>query len=161
MYGVLKDFAAPVATMIAAFAAIYVTVHFNREQTRLAREKLRHDLFERRWSIFSSIFDYYYAIISWRGTPDQMAVRDRFFRAYQESRFLFSKESGIEDVLKELNDKGAKVIGFKEHGEEFRSDPELYLKSFKEVQQIQTYDFQEALAKVKSAMAGYLNFHEV
>jgi hypothetical protein len=74
---------------------------------------------------------------------------------------LFSKESGIEEVLKELNDKGAKVIGFKEHGEEFRSDPEMYLKYFKEVQQIQLYDFEGALAKVKSAMAHYLNFHDL
>jgi hypothetical protein len=161
MYQVLKDFAAPVATMIAALAVVYVTAHFNKEQTRLAREKLRHDLFERRWKIFSSIFDFYYAIISWKGTTEQLEVRDRFFRAYQESRFLFSRESGIEDVLKELNDKGAKVIGFKEHSEDFKSDLEMYLKYFNEVQTIQTHDFDVALTKVKNAMAEYLNFHDL
>jgi hypothetical protein len=161
MYEVVKDFAASVATVVAAFAAIFVTFRFNREQTRLAREKLRHDLFERRWNVFSSIFDYYYAIISWSGTSEQLAARDRFFKAYQESRFLFSKQSGIEGIMKELNEKGGKVIGFKENQQDFRADMDTNIKFFNEVQKIQTFDFEEGLTKLKSAMAEYLNFHEI
>jgi hypothetical protein len=70
MYQVLKDFAGPVATIIAALAAVYVTAHFARKQAWLAREKLRYDLFDRRLKIFGSIFDFYNAMIAWSGTPE-------------------------------------------------------------------------------------------
>jgi hypothetical protein len=161
MYQILKDFAAPAATIIAALAAVYVTAYFAKEQTRLARERLRYDLFERRLEIFSSIFGFYKALISWSGAPEQIAARDRFFKAYQESGFLFKKESGIEELLKDLNEKGTKVIGFKEYGENLRVDPELYLKHFNETQEIQTYGFERGLAKLKSGVAEYLNFHDL
>jgi hypothetical protein len=34
MYQILKDFAAPAATIIAALAAVYVTAYFAKEQIR-------------------------------------------------------------------------------------------------------------------------------
>jgi hypothetical protein len=161
MYEFFKDFAGPVATIIAASAAVFVTWHFAREQAWLAREKLRFDLFDRRLQIFSSIFDFYNAMIAWRGTPEQVASRERFFRAYQESRFLFKSESGIEVLFKDLNDKGMKVIGFKEIEEQLKSDPATYLKHFNEATKIQTTDFDEGLVKLKAAMSPYLSFHDL
>jgi hypothetical protein len=65
-----------------------------KEQACIAREKLRLDLYDRRFEIFSSIFDFYNAMISWTGTLEQEEARARFFRAYQESGFLFTRESG-------------------------------------------------------------------
>src|ERR1700730_17460833 len=100
MYQAFKDFAGPVATIIAALAAVGVTAYFAwhqkriaEEQASIAREKLRHDLFERRWDVFDSIFDFYEAMISWKGTPEQIAARTRFFRAYQNSHFFCSAQS--------------------------------------------------------------------
>jgi hypothetical protein len=151
----------PTMRTVAALAAIYVTVHFNKEQARLSQEKLRHDLFERRWNVFNSIFDFYCAIVSWSGSPDQIAARDRFFRAYQESRFLFRTESGIEQVLKELYEKGRRVIAFKENKEDFKAARETYIEHFNEVLKIQTFDFESALLRVKNEMADYLHFHDV
>jgi hypothetical protein len=159
MYEILKDFAGPVAATIAAVAAVRVTAHFAGEQARLASEKLRYDLFDRRLSIFNSIFDFYNAMITWQGTLEQIAARDRFFRAYQESGFLFEKESGIEALLKDLNDKGSKVIGFKEIGKDLASDPATYVKYHTESSEIMTTEFEVGLAKLKTAMAEYLNFH--
>ncbi len=122
MYQIFKDFAGPIATIIAAVAAVSVTAYFAwhqkkiaQQQADIARHKLRHDLYNRR--IFSSIFDLYNAMTSWQETPtpEQQAARQRFFRAYQESGFLFTKESGIPDLLKTLYDEGTQVIGYKEH----------------------------------------------
>ncbi len=39
-----------------------------KEQADIAREKLRHDLYDRRFEIFSGIFDFYDAMILWKGT---------------------------------------------------------------------------------------------
>ena len=158
MYQILKDFAGPVATVIAAIAALSVTAYFAWHQKKIAEQKLRYDLFDRRFAIFNSIFDFYEAMISWQGTPEQLLARTRFFRAYQESGFLFKKESGIESLLKDLNDKGARVIGFKEHDESLKSDRAQYLNQFNEVQKIQTDEFEKGLAKLKNAIAEYLNF---
>jgi prophage DNA circulation protein len=159
MYEFFQDFAAPIATIIAAAAAVYVTQHFAKEQARLASERLRYDLFDRRLKVFESIFEFYKAMIGWTGTPEQIAARDRFFAAYQESAFLFDKQSGIEALLKDLNDKGAKVIGFKESGKNLASHPPTYLEQFNETTRIMTTDFEVGLAKLKSAIAPYLNFH--
>jgi hypothetical protein len=169
MYDVFKDFAGPIATIIAALAAVGVTAYFAWHQKRIAeaqasisKEKLRHDLFERRWAVFDSIFDFYEAMISWKGTPEQIAARTRFFRAYQNSHFLFSPESGVERLLKELNDGANKVIGFKENGADWKDqDRALWLRQFNEVQEIQTVVFENGLTRLKNAMSDYLSFHDV
>lgn len=127
----------------------------------LAREKLRLDLYDRRFEIFTSIFDFYDAMISWKGTPEQEEARKKFFRAYQESGFLFTKESGIEALLKMLNDEGAKVIGFKEHSDSYKSDPTFMIDQLKKTTDIQLRIFDEGLAKLRAAMHQYLDFSKV
>jgi hypothetical protein len=103
--------------------------------------------------VFNSIFDFYNALIAWDALPEQTAARTRFFRAYQESRFLFRKESGIEDLLKDLNDKGLKVIGFKEHSQQISIDRELFLTKFRETQDILLQDFELGLARIMHQVA--------
>jgi hypothetical protein len=93
MYQVFKDFAAPVATIVAALSAVVVTAYFAARQAWIAEEKLRHDLFDRRLQIFTSIFDFYNAMISWEGTQEQIVVRERFFQSI--SRSMFSIQAGI------------------------------------------------------------------
>jgi hypothetical protein len=75
MYQIFKDFAGPIATITAALVALSVTWYFAwhqkkvaKEQAFIAREKLRLDLYNRRFEIFSSIFDFYNAMIFWEGT---------------------------------------------------------------------------------------------
>ncbi len=94
-------------------------------------------------------------------TPEQKEARQRFFRAYHESGFLFTKESGIEALLKKLNDDGMKVIGFKEHSDAYKSDPALMIEQFKETTNIQLRVFEEGLAKLRAAMHPYLDFSKV
>lgn len=155
----------PIATILAAVVAVGVTGYFAwhqrnilREQTRVAKEKLRLDLYDRRFEIFSSIFDFYEAMISWEGTPDQIAARGRFFRAYQESAFLFTKESGITDLLKMLNDGGAKVIGFKENSHHYKSDPKLLIDQLNKTNDVLLKEFEDGLSKLRAAMHQYLDF---
>ncbi len=156
-YQVLKDFAGPAAAIIASGVAVFVTYRLGREQARLSREKLRLDLYERRWKIFKSIFDFYYVMIAWTGSDEQKAVRDQFFMAYQESAFLFDPADGVEQLLKDLNDKGRKVMSYKDgslQGWDAKSKADLA----KEAGEIQTFGFEEGLAKLKNAMAKYLGF---
>jgi hypothetical protein len=91
----------------------------------------------------------------------KIAARDRFFRAYQESGFLFSKGSGIEEILKKLNEKGTMVIGLKELRGQFKGDPVSIIKNMQQINDIQLNDFPDGLAQLKDAMSKYMNFHEL
>jgi hypothetical protein len=158
----------PIATIFASLVVVGVTGYFawhqreiTKEQARLARERLRLDLYDRRFEIFTSIFDYYNAMIAWKGTPEQDEARSTFFRAYQESAFLFSAESGIEELLKTLNDQGNRVIGYKETANELRSDPKFAIEQFMQTQNIMVNVFEDGLAKLKVAIHPYLYFSDV
>jgi hypothetical protein len=164
-YTFFKDFASPMAASLGAIAAVSVTIYFSIRQTKIAsdqaksaREKIRYDLFDRRFKIFENVFDFYYAMIAWNDTPEQNAVKDRYFKGYQASAFLFSKESGVEKTLEDFLDDANKVIYFRKNGDDSKEDHELYMRLFKESTRIQTFGAEEHLAKIKSAMSEYLNF---
>lgn len=158
----------PTATIMAALVAVLVTGYFGwhqrkiaKRQAEIASEKLRLDLYNRRFEVFSSIFDFYEAMISWDGRPEHLKARSKFFRAYQESAFLFAKESGIEQLLKSLNDSGAKVIGFKENSGSLKVDPRFYIEKFNEMNDIQITVFDVGLAKFREAIYPYLHFSKI
>jgi hypothetical protein len=133
-----------------------------RATQQIEATKVRLDLYNRRYQIFDSIFDFYDALIGWTGTPEQRAAQKRFFRASQEAAFLFSEESGIEKTLKRLHHESAKVIGFKEYGDDYRSGgPAFYLEQFQNAQHVLLVDFDAALVKLKVELPKYLNFHTI
>ncbi|MFB2562951.1 hypothetical protein [Rhizobium sp. IMFF44] len=144
----------------ARFAKALVDYQHSRNST-LQNERLRLDLYDRRFKLYSGIFDFYYAMISWEGTLEQKEARQRFFMAYQESAFLFTKESGIEELLKMLNSEAAKVIGFKENSELYKSDPAFLNEQFLETNRIQLTVFEDGLAKFKEAIRPYLDFSKI
>jgi hypothetical protein len=154
---IFKDFAGPIATIVAALVALSVTAYFAwhqkkiaKEQADIAKEKLRLDLYDRRFEIFSSIFDFHTAVILWEGSPEQQKARQRFFRAYQASGFLFKKESGIEDLLKKVQENGVEIIGSK------NNDPDGFLLTPQH-----RSIFEESLRELKAAMHQYLDFSKL
>jgi hypothetical protein len=61
MYELFKDFAGPFVALVGALAAAFITLRFGREQARIAQsqrdialDKLKHDLFDRRYAIYSA-----------------------------------------------------------------------------------------------------------
>ena len=123
IWNVPEGFATLVAGVLVIVAALIAWFGVQRQihaAQKVEATKLRLDLYNRRFQIFVSIFDFYEA--SWRGPiqPSNTVARTKFFRAYQESGFLFSKDSGIQDVMKKLLDDSGVVIGFKEHDKSYR-----------------------------------------
>ena len=62
LYSILKDFAGPVATVIAALSAVGVTGYFvfrqwqiAKQQPQTAREKLLLDLFDKRFALYEEL----------------------------------------------------------------------------------------------------------
>jgi hypothetical protein len=55
MYSFFEDFAGPVATMIAAGAASFITYRFSNAQRRATEMRLVLDLFDRRWEVIQGL----------------------------------------------------------------------------------------------------------
>jgi hypothetical protein len=165
LWHIPEGFATLVAGLFLIIAAgvawwsVQQQIHTTRE---IEASKLRLDLYNRRYQIFDSIFDFYNALIGWTGTPEQREAQKRFFRASQEAVFLFKPESGIAETLQRLHGKSAKVIGFKEYGEDYKSGgPAFYLEQFHKAQHVLLVDFDAALVKLKAELGNYLNFHTI
>lgn len=102
-YQALKDFAGPVATVIAAATAVFVTWRLGRkqrdiaerqaatacQQARLAEVRLQHDLFERRFAVFDAVRDLLLEVVHTSDVSDQ-SWQD-FIRGTEKATFLFDK----------------------------------------------------------------------
>ena len=100
-YDTLKDFAGPAATAFAALVATLITGSFAIAQYRLARaqkdialDKLKHDLFERRYKIYSAAKETIEYITTHRDTDkiDTTKIRDLRI-TIDEARFFFDRET--------------------------------------------------------------------
>lgn len=120
-YSALKDFAGPVATLCAAFAATFVTVRLANgqraialsqantaaESLRTAEHKLVMDLFDKRWELVSDVRNVLNEVQ--RNGVVSQEDKINFYRAIQRSEFLFGP-----DVTDRLN--GILKVLLKHHG---------------------------------------------
>jgi hypothetical protein len=100
-YGLLKDFAGPVATTIAAITAIVVTQRFNKRQLEVSKaqrdialDKLKFDLFELRYGIYLAAKELieYVSTHHKLNEVDSNHVRSLYVKL-DEARFFFDKET--------------------------------------------------------------------
>ena len=73
---------------IAAVVAI-----ITRSQWKINREKLRLDLFERRFDIYYKTVEMCRVLEVWDGEAVQKATVSDFYRAFHEAKLLFPPES--------------------------------------------------------------------
>jgi hypothetical protein len=116
-YDFFKDFAGPIATVIAATAAAGITLYFNRAQTRIAREqariakqqadlaemRLKHDIFDRRFKVYEATRNFLVAIFR-AGTVSNEELGE-FVRGKETAVFLFDQETVdyLDDLYKQAS----------------------------------------------------------
>ena len=96
----LKAIAALATTIVAGYVA-----RISRQQWLTNREKLRLDLYDRRFKIYVRVLEFYNAVILWDGSDEQQGLKAPYTQAFRESRFLFPKNSGIFSFLDEFSKK--------------------------------------------------------
>lgn len=131
------------------------------QQFRIGRDKLRLDLYQRRFTVYERTLSLYHYLY---GTKEALQSKDfseslkYFITSYRESQFLFDDEPGVFRLLKEFHTKAAKIIGFKRDGGELlRSDPREYLKLQEDVQNALA-STEEMLNELERLIAPYLSF---
>jgi hypothetical protein len=86
---ILKDFASPIATIVAALVAVCVTGYFAYQQWRTAKEKFLLDFFDKRFGVYDEL----QSVV--RGFPQNgidEATYSRFSAAISRAQFLFGPE---------------------------------------------------------------------
>jgi hypothetical protein len=89
----------------------------------MSREKLRLDLYNRRFNVYSQTLDFYHALLEWKPTelekaetslrdsPELRTTQRAFIKASREAGFLFQDESGIQKQLEEMHSDSIGIIG--------------------------------------------------
>jgi hypothetical protein len=148
-----------IMVLIAAFVA-WVAY----QQWKTNKEKLRLDLYNRRFDIYAKTVSFYQALLDFDALNKAgifSRLHKEFITAQRESQFLFDRSSGIFEILKDLHLATFKITGFKEHGEEFAGPgtQNEYQKMQKEM--LNAYSqFEKSIEKLESKIARYLNFHK-
>jgi hypothetical protein len=101
IYDVLKDFAGPVATMTVAVVAGYITWSYNKKQVEIARERLKLDLYEKRYEFYKTTKQIIITLIN-RVSEGKGQVQDLhdLKAKLTEAPFFFGPD--VCDVMKQL-----------------------------------------------------------
>ena len=125
---------------------------------RSERERLRFDLYSRRFAIYEKTLTLYHALntIARERTPEFDATLRAFIGAKQEAQFLFDPSSGIASLLNQLYQEAFKIIAARELPPE---SPRRHLLAESAFHATQAFDV--ALGELVSAMGPYLNFKQI
>jgi hypothetical protein len=105
----LKNAEGVATVVIAVYVASVGTL-----QWFIAREKLRLDLYDRRFNVYVNSVQYMQTVVDWQLLDAETRIADRraFIHAVRESRFFFADEERIFRLLEEFNIRSFKVTAF-------------------------------------------------
>jgi hypothetical protein len=112
-----------IVSLIALTVAM-ASAYFTGTASWTSREKLRLDLYNRRFDIYSRTLDFYHALSGWIPTElekretslqDSLELRTTqraFIKASREAGFLFDDDSGIQKLLEQMHTDSIGIIGY-------------------------------------------------
>ena len=153
---VLRILTAGAATIVAFYVA-----QISKRQWKTNQEKLRLDLFQRRFDIFLQVLEFHWALLDWKDESKQQALQEPFVKAFCESKFMFPEESGVYEFLREFNQRAARIMGFKSLSNEIR---DVMPAEFAKLANQRTKDVNWILGSMDTLLvklAPYLNFHSL
>jgi hypothetical protein len=158
-YNLLKDFAGPVATIIAAAVAVFVTWRLGsrqaataQQQANTALKRLNLDLYEKRFNIYTAALDLYQADMK-KELLDIKEAEFRFVQGFRESLFLFQEQDGIYKTLEKIKDGQAMISAHEEAKakNEHNSDIETNAANAR-------IEFEKLLLTLERKLTKYLDF---
>jgi hypothetical protein len=150
-------FLVAIASVCVGALAVWVALR----QSKTSRQKLRLDLYDKRFAVFERTLAFYSALLGSAESLQSDAFESlfrEFIRAHNESQFLFDPESGIFKLLGQMVQRAGASRGFKTHARE--ADPNAVLELHKNFQEALTF-WYTSMGQLGQAIAPYLNFHKV
>lgn len=142
-------------TLISFFALIVAGFSF-----LVASERFRLDLYNKRYDIYVRTVKFYWVLMRSEEVVAQLGnfeqLRADFILASRESRFLFPPESGVPQLLDQLNNASFTITGSRASAKGLPTDQIIEnQKQFGEAMRL----WNESLVPLEDLMAPYLNYH--
>lgn len=147
------DYVSALTPLLVALFVAYIAYR----QWRVARQKLRLELYNKRFAIFETTLRFYQDLLGESNSSESAALHRQFITAMIEAKFLFATSSGINPLMTEFN-KAAFVI--KGSREVLRSEgipPEMRVETHSRMIQ-EHQGLEKKLNSIEEAMAPYLSF---
>jgi hypothetical protein len=141
-------------SIVTAIIAVIVAI-ITYQQWRTNREKLRLDLYNRRFEVYLRCLDLYQEVIE--GKPQlRLDSQTPFTRAFRESRFLFPTSSGVYKVLQEFNREAPKT-----HKRFGGAAVPVPLDKRQAMQDQSVNELKPLMSQLEAKLAPFLNFHDL
>lgn len=152
----MGDLVPSIIVGISASSLCFAVLAFN-----VNREKLRLDLYNKRFEIFRAALDFSNVAYGWNASDEQLTTYRIFLRALIESQFLFSAKSGVSEILGEMNEKFRKVFAVNEIRERgaHTAMPQEFMESVAQASDGANWILSTAIPQLTEKMRSYLNFH--
>jgi hypothetical protein len=138
-----------------------------------SREKLRLDLYNRRFDIYSRALDFYHALTKWTPTelektttslqdsPELEKTQRAFIKASREAQFLFDDKDGVHKRLEQMNSDSMGIIGYRRDiaPKQHTLNPSDRLPSETLFSDCLKRFFFDTLPPLEQEMSKYLDFH--
>jgi hypothetical protein len=138
-----------------------IVVYIAWQQWRTNREKLRLDLYQKRFSVYESTLEYYQLVIvhSEISSEEKDKIERDFIKACRESKFLFSYKDGIFNLLNEIRKQAYFLANYKTPPA--NDDSEIFIQSAQRNFDANKFLHEDSLPKLEEKLAKYLNFHRL
>ena len=120
-----KSFILP--TIIALFLA-----YIAWQQMRINDRKLRLDLYNKRFEIYTDTLKFYQELIGEELTKE---THLKFVNSKEAALFLFSSDPEIYKILDEIHARSFKITGFKKNNKSLTGAPDIMMEAYKEMEQ--------------------------
>jgi hypothetical protein len=144
------SYLALLVSLLAAWAAAHAAY--------INYEKLRLDLYNKRFDVYSVTVDFYQALMVWEKSESNEILYRKFIKSFLESRFLFKPK--IYELLKEMRLQSDVVIGFKEHSNSYAGMPDELIKANDKMAKALEY-WNKSIEEISVLMLEYLDFQEL
>lgn len=132
-------------------------------QMRIASAKTKLDLYNKRFSIYVTALEYYQS--TWHDPHEKIEIEARkFTKAFRESLFLFDKNSGIQDVLKKIQQNGSTISFYEKYKYESENNltkDKLDLPTLHEASNKARDEFEANLKDLEKQLDKYLSFKSI
>ena len=122
------------------------------QQMKINERKLNLDLYNKRFSVYTDTLRFYQELAE---ADVSQETHRAFIGSKEASKFLFSKDSSIFELLDSMHSESFKIIGIKRHEKDFPGTLQL-ADSSKTLNETYFW-FGNQLAELKTKMEPYLN----
>lgn len=147
------DYASALTPLLVALFVAYIAYR----QWRVARQKLRLDLYNKRFAVFETTLRFYQDLLGESNSAESEPLHRQFITAMIESRFLFATSSGISQLMTEFNKAAFVIKGSRDILKTYSIPPEMKVETHSRlIQEHQGLELK--LNSLERAMAPYLSF---